>query len=211
LKTAGIIFACVGCLVGGLAVGFNLQKGTARQTFIKWSYGNAALEIDLDQDLANDSTLLKKIFSTKFSKAGATDWLKGEEKIFHFLDTDLTNEFASLEYESEMAEKLRNLRVSRTGPWDYQQDTIRMGILGADARPGYCNVCQSKKYRGKTLKLFDLRDNGRSIILEASGRYECLPGLQVPDLQLSPVDAEKLLGFGSFNKYEYALALIVSD
>ncbi|PHI20453.1 hypothetical protein CEQ90_08305 [Lewinellaceae bacterium SD302] len=213
LKTAGIIFVCVACLAAGIALGFNWQQGNARQTLIKWKYGDAELEIDLDQDLADDETLLSKIFSRNFSEAGALNWLKKEENVYHFQDQDLTDEFAELDYESDMARELRELRNRRIGPWSYQSDTIKIGIPTlADQPPsGHCNVCQSKKYRGKTLKLFDLFNPEREITVEASGRFECPPNRQVPDIQLSAADAERLLGFSSFNKYEYALALIVSD
>lgn len=213
MKTVGIIFACVACLAAGIALGFNWQKGNARQTLIKWKYGDAELEIDLDQDLADDETLLGKIFSRDFSEAGALSWLKQEKKVYHFLDRALTTEFAKLDYDSDMADELRELRTRRLGPWSYQSDTVKIGIPDFVDQPGsgYCNVCQSKKYRGKTLKLFDLHDPEREITVEASGRYECPPNREAPDVQLNAADAERLLGFRNFNKYEYALALIVSD
>jgi len=212
-RTVGIIFACVACLLVGLAIGFNLQKGDARQTAIKWKYGDAELEIDLEKDMADDQTLLSKIFSESFSAAGAKDWLKKEQELFYFLDRGLVDKFAQLEYDADMSEYLRDLRISREGPWAYQSDTILLSIPSQDYQParGHCNVCQSKKYWGKTVKLFDLKDSERETDLIASGRYPCPPNVRVPDFQLNRYDAQKLLGFGSLQKYESALALIISD
>lgn len=212
LKTAGIIFACVACLAAGLALGFNLQKGNARKTQIKWKYGDAELAIDLDQDMANDETLLGKIFSRPYSEAGALNWLKTNQAVYRVEDTDLADAFVGLEYESDMARELRELHARRVGPWAYQSDTIRFGVPGGEYQPprGQCYVCQNKKYRGQTVRLFDLHNAQRTVTLVASGTYECPPNLKVPDLQLNASDAQQLLGFSSFNKYEYALALIVS-
>lgn len=213
MKIAGIIFGCVACLAIGIALGFNWQQGNARQTLIKWKYGDAELEIDLDQDMANDETLLGKIFSRPFSEAGALSWLKQEKSVYSSDDTDLVDQFTELKYDSDMARELRELRNRRRGPWSYQSDTVRIGIPAYDAQPvsGQCHVCQNKKYRGKTLKLFDTFNPSQEITVVASGHYECPPNLQVPDLQLSAADAERLLGFRNFNKYEYAIALIVND
>lgn len=213
MKTAGIIFACVACLAAGVALGFNWQQGNARETLIKWKYGDAELEIDLTQDLADDETLLNKIFSRPFSQAGALSWLKEEQRVFHAVDTDLADEFEALEYEADMSRELRDLHARRVGPWSYQSDTVKIGIPGDDVGPnqGQCHVCQNKKYRGTTLELYDLHNPLRKIRVIASGTYECPQNLQFPDLQLHPADARELLGFQHFNKYEYAVALIIGS
>lgn len=213
MKITGIIFACVACLVAGIALGFNWQQGNARQTLIKWKYGDAELEIDLDQDLADDETLLTKIFSRPFSEAGALSWLKDSKDVFHAADTDLADEFESLDYEADMARELRDLHNRRVGPWSYQSDTIRFGVPDISDQPpsGQCWVCQNKKYRGKKLELFDLFNPQRSIEVVATGSYECPPNIKFPDIQLSSADAEMLLGFRNFNQYEKAIALIVGS
>lgn len=203
--------ACVSCLLIGLAIGFNLSKGNMRQTAISWKYGDAELVIDLDQDLADDESLLNKMFSQRFSTAGVVDWLKTTKRIYPFEDEGLINEFEDIEYDSRMAKNLRELSLLRKGPWAYQSDTISIGIPENPPSKGTCYVCADGKYRGKTIKLFDVDDPRQEITVVAVGQYGCPENLRAPDIQLRKSDAIKLLGYSSFNTYENAIALIVLD
>lgn len=215
MKTTGIIFACVACLLGGLAAGFNLQKGNARQTFISLKYGSNELKIDLDQDQeeVDSKTLLQQIFNDDFSRDGTKQWLKDSQQIYYFLDNDLVDEFAALPYDSEMSENLRGLRKRRSGPWNSPLDTIRIGVPKREEQPasGYCNACANKQYFGKSLRLYNLNDPTIQLAVQVNRPYECPAGLKFPDLQLNAADADSLLGSSIFDKYNKAMVIIVGE
>ena len=214
MNTLSVVVA-VSCLLGGIAIGFFLggEDSAMTNTEISWKYGDAELVLDLDKDLASDETLLQKIFSEPFSEAGAEQWLKNEQGLFHPGDTDLAAEFAEIDYDAPISRELRDLRNRRVGPWSYRTQQVRIGIPDQAHQPfrGNANVCESGIFRNQRVELFLPDHPERRIVVTGSGRYHCPEGYQFPDIQLNAKDAEKLFGYSLFNKYEEAAAIVVTD
>lgn len=211
--TKGTILA-VACLLGGIAIGFNIGGDDGlKNTDIRWKYGDSELVIDLEKDLADDKTMLGKIFSENYSRAGAVDWLKTEQSLFTATDPDLADAFEAIEFEAPLAERLRNLRNSRKGPWSYQVQEVKIGIPDINDQPfnGYANVCESGIFRGEKVELFLIDRPDKRITVNATGRYSCPEGYNFPDVQLSSYDAKKLFGYNNFSKYERAGAVVIHD
>jgi len=206
------IIAGITGLVIGITIGWALLQSGTKQTDIKWKFGNNELNINLDQDLVDAPTFLKKIFSQNFSKDGATSWLKNNQQLYHYTDPEIVNEFESLEFDILVSEELRKLSRFRKGPWAYQFDTVRIGIPDSIYQPksGFANVCESGKFLRQNIKIFNM-DQSRSIEVTATGKYECPDGFKYPDIQLNAKDAFRLLGSQNFSKYEQGIALIISD
>lgn len=203
----------VAALLVGLAIGFNLSGTEAKNTLISWKYGDAELKIDLEKDMADDQTLLGKIFSQQFSAAGATGWLKETQGLFPFNDPALAKKLETLGFDDPAARELRSLRNRRVGPWAYQASDVKIGIPSRDVQPfsGYANVCESGIFYRKSVEIFlpDAPDN--RITVQASGRYACPEGYNFPDIQLSREDALTLFGYDNFSKYEVAAAVVIQE
>lgn len=211
-KATTAIIAVV-CLLAGLAVGWGLSGTEAKTTDIRWKYGDAELVIDLEKDMADDETLMNKIFSKEYSAAGATEWLKGNRELYHFADTDLAGKLSGLDYDSPAARELRQLRDQRQGPWAYQSQEIKVSIPEREVQPfsGYANVCESGIFFRKKIEVFLPDRPDKKITLQASGRYACPEGYKFPDIQLSREDAKKLFGYDNFSKYETAAAVVIQE
>ncbi|MEO0733003.1 MAG: hypothetical protein AAFZ52_09220 [Bacteroidota bacterium] len=213
-NTTKLILAAVSCLLGGIAIGFNLGgDGGAKQTAISWKYGDAELVIDLEKDLADDETLLNKIFSKQFSAAGATDWLKNKQDLYLYSDPDLADKLTELPFEDPASRALRELRLRRKGPWAYQAQDVRIGIPIREDQPfsSYANVCESGIFFRKKVDIFLPDRPDRKITVNATGRYACPEGYDFPDIQLSREDAKKLFGYDDFSKYEEAAAVVIQE
>lgn len=204
------IFGAAACLAIGTAVGWNLSKEGVKQTHVNLKFGENQLEVKLDQEQIDAETFLGDMFSMDFSKSGVISWLKNKQKIFHFEDTDMVNEFKNLPPDHPVSEQLFKLSTSKSGPWAYQIDTVKISIPGkADQpKPGTVSVCENGKYLGRTLQLFNL-DQSIKLEVNATGKYACPPNYKYSDIQLNTKDAKKLLGRKNFSKYEKAVALIV--
>ncbi|HFA50723.1 MAG TPA: hypothetical protein ENJ95_17075 [Bacteroidetes bacterium] len=209
-KYLPVIITGIVCAALGTALGWNLSRGGVKSTDIKLNFGSNSLEVNLDQDEIDAETFLGRIFEQGFSKSGAMDWLKLKQKIFHFKDPDIVKEFKTLPPDDPVSEQLYKLSASKTGPWAYQVDTVRISIPEKKYQPrkGFVNVCENGKYRGRMLQLYNL-DQSIAIDLTASGKYACPTGLKFPDIQLNAKDAKKLLGDDNFSKYEEAIVLIL--
>jgi hypothetical protein len=213
MSTTKTIMLAVVCLLSGLAAGWGLSGTEAKATNISWKYGDAELIIDLEKDMADDETLMNKIFSKEYSAAGATNWLKDEHSLFHFEDPELARKISELEYESPAARELRELREKRIGPWAYQAQEVKVSIPEREVQPfsGYANVCESGIFFRKKIEVFLPDRPDKKITLQASGRYACPDGYKFPDIQLSREDAKKLFGYTDFSKYETAAAVVIQD
>ena len=108
-----------------------------------------------------------------------------------------------------VSSRLRELSISRKGPWSYQWDTVLISIPAKEfqPRPGFANVCESGKFLRNDLEVYNI-DQTHSIKVTATGKYACPEGLKHPDIQLNVEDAIKLLGSSNFSKYETGIALI---
>lgn len=203
----------VAALLVGLAIGFNVSGTEAKNTLISWKYGDAELKIDLEKDMADDQTLLGKIFSQKFSAAGATGWLKDEQGLFPFNDPALAKKLELLGFDEPAARELRALRNRRAGPWAYQAKDVKIGIPPRDVQPysGYANVCESGIFYRKSVEIFLPDAPDKRITVQASGRYACPDGYDFPDIQLSREDALTLFGYDNFSKYETAAAVVIQE
>lgn len=209
-----IYYTAISCgvsLLIGLAIGWALLDSGTKSTDITWKFGENELKIDLKQDLKDVTTLLEKIFSKKFSKDGTLPWLKENQDLYLTTDVDILKKISALEFDGFVAKGLREISFEREGPWAYQIDTIRIGIPPKEYQPkrGFANVCENAKYFGERIKVFRL-DLSESIILNATGKYECPKQLKFPDIQLSHADAERLLGTKNFSKYENGMALVLT-
>jgi hypothetical protein len=213
MSTTKTITLAVVCLLAGLAIGWGLTGTEAKTTDIRWKYGDAELVIDLEKDMADDETLMGKIFSKQYSAAGATNWLKAEHSLFHFADPALASKLTELDYESPASRELRELRDKRLGPWAYQAQEVKISIPEREFQPfsGYANVCESGIFFRKKIEVFLPDRPDKKITLQASGRYACPDGYKFPDIQLSREDAKKLFGYTDFSKYETAAAVVIQE
>ena len=204
------VFGAVACMAIGAAVGWNLSKGGAKQTHVNLKFGDNQLEVKLDQEQIDAPTFLGNMFGTDFSKSGVINWLREQQKIFHFEDPQIVEAFKTLDPDHPVSEQLFKLSSSKVGPWAYQIDTVKISIpeKAYQPRSGTVNVCENGKYLGRELQLFNL-DQSIKINVNATGKYACPPNYKYPDIQLNAKDAKKLLGYGNFSKYEKAVALIV--
>jgi len=214
-NTTKLILAAGTCLLIGLAIGFNLGgDGSAmKKTAVSWKYGDSELVIDLDKDLADDKTLLNKIFSEEYSAAGAVSWLKRVRNLFSPDDPTLAEKLAELDYDSPAARELRELKNRRKGPWAYQTQEVRIGIPDREYQPfsNYANVCESGIFYRHKIEVFLPDQPDKKITLNATGRYACPEGYDFPDIQLSLEDAKKLFGYDNFSKYEIAAAVVIQE
>ncbi len=213
MSTPKSIILAVVCLLGGLAIGFNLSEGDARTTYIRWKYGNSELVIDLDKDMADDETLLGKIFSTDFSASGAEAWLKTQRQLYRFDDPALATLIGGLEYDAPAAREYRSLKDRRIGPWAYQTQEVRVGIPARNYQPsaGNANVCESGIFYRHKIEVFLPSRPDHKVVLNASGRYACPQNYEFPDIQLSHEDAKYLFGYDNFSKYETAAAIVIQE
>ena len=213
MSNAKFIFAVVSALVVGVAGGYGLSGTDAKQTAISWKYGDAELVIDLEKDLADDETLLAKIFSRDYAAAGAREWLKGEQGLYRYDDPDLANQIRTLDYDDPASRELRQLRNRRLGPWAYQAQDVKIGIPARPDQPlqGFANVCESGIFLRQRIEVFLPDQPDQRISLVASGRYACPAGFEFPDIQLSREDARKLFGYSDFSKYESAVAVVIQE
>jgi hypothetical protein len=213
MSTTKTIMLAVVCLLSGLAAGWSLSGTEAKTTDIRWKYGSAELVINLEKDMADNETLMGKIFSKEYSAAGATNWLKFEHQLFHFTDPDLVEKLKELSYESPASRELRELRNKRVGPWTYQAQVVKVSIPEREVQPssGYANVCESGIFFRKKIEVFLPDRPDKKITLQASGRYACPNGYKFPDIQLSREDAKKLFGYSDFSKYETAAAVVIQE
>ena len=187
----------------------------AKTATIEWEYEGNKLIIDLEKDLEDANVLLAKIFSEPFSKAGAVDWLKRIQGIYPIIDSEVSfvdSAILDLSFDGAAAKRLREVSERRMGPFAYQVDTVQVGFpTGASApRVEEANVCDSGKYRRQTIRLINMVD-GSSIDVRASSIYACPPQLMYPDIQLNHDDAKRLFGDTVFQKYEQAIALIITE
>ena len=210
-KTKYYIAVGVAGLIIGLTVGWFLSKEGVKTTDIHWKFGENELSINMEQDLADAQTLLDKIFSEDFSRQGTLEWLKLNQNLYNPTDPEIVPKISSLKYDDLVSKELRNLSLSREGPWAYQLDTVRIGIPPSELQPrkGYANVCENGKYFTQKLRVLSL-DLVQSVEVAATGRYECPKKLKYPDIQLNAEDAARLLGTVNFSKYEQGMALILS-
>jgi hypothetical protein len=183
-----------------------------KKTEIKWNIMGQELSINMEEDLVDHKTLLNKLFSEDFSKSGAKEWLKKNQNLYELTDPEVVKQIASLDYDAIVAKELREMSIKRIGPWDYQFDTVQIGIPEVADQPvaGYASVCENGSYFNKRLKVYSL-DQTKSIVVIASGRYACPKNGLFPDIQLNAVDAERLLGSSKFSKYQSGMALILYD
>jgi len=201
------------CLLIGLAFGWGLTGTEAKSTDIRWKYGEAELVINLEKDMADDETLMSKIFSKDYSAAGAKDWLKNTHDLFHFTDPELAAKLVELDYNSPSAREMRELRNKRKGPWAYQSQEVRVSIPTREYQPfsGYANVCESGIFYRKKIEVFLPDHPDQRITLQANRPYACPEGYTFPDIQLSREDAKKLFGYDNFGKYETAAAVVIQE
>lgn len=213
MSTTKVIILAVSCLLVGLAIGFNLGEGPAKQTAISWKYGDAELVIDLEKDMADDETLLAKIFSKPFSTAGAVDWLKKTHSLFQFNDPELAKKLEELTFEDPASRELRALRNRREGPWAHQTQEVRIGIPDRVDQPfsGYANVCRSGIFFNKTIGVFLPDTPDKMLVLKANKPYTCPKGYKFPDVQLCTDDAVKLYGHDAFDQYQTAAAVVLME
>jgi len=211
MKNSGRIFIYITILLIGVIIGYLINTLGITETNISWTYGESKLEIDLKEDLEDSETFLEKLFSTEFSEEGTTGWLKHNKNLYKPTDIDLANKIEELSVDEPISEQLRKICQQRKGPWTYQVDTILIGVPPIVNQPkkGYANVCETGKYIGQKLKIFDINQRN-SIEVFATGRYECPDKFKYPDLQLCAEDAERLLGTSEFLKYEKAIILIIN-
>ena len=212
-KTKNILyylFGAIACIIIGVFIGWNLGQGGAKQSHFNLQFGDNQLEVKLDKEQMDAASFLSNMFSMDFSKSSVIAWLKDKQKIFHFEDPHIVNEFKTLPPEHPVSEQLFKLSTSKSGPWSYQIDTVKISIPEKAFQPkkGTVNVCENGKYLGRELELFNL-DQSIKVEVNATGKYACPPNYKFPDIQLNAKDAEKLLGRNNFSKYEKAVALIV--
>lgn len=202
----------IACLAIGTAIGWNLSKGGAKQSHINLKFGNNQLEVKLDQAEIDAESFLGNMFEKDFSKSGVVNWLKSNQKIFHFEDPLLVDEIKNLSPDHIVSEHLFKLSTQKQGPWSYQIDTVRISIPEKKYQPrkGTVNVCENGKYRGRQLKIYNM-DQSFSLDVHATGKYACPPNYTFPDLQLHAKDAASILGYSNFSKYEEAIVLIVQE
>lgn len=210
IQLVGII--AVACLLIGIAIGWSLLESGTQTADIKWKFGDNELSINLDRDLTDITVMLTKIFSQDFSEKGTKEWLKINQNLYDPTDPDIIKKFSQLEYDDIVSKGLREMSYKREGPWVYQLDTIKIGIPNKTDQPkrGFASVCENGKYFTKRIEIFSL-DQTKSIVVQATGRYECPPLLKVADIQLNSHDAEILLGTTNFSKYEQGMALILTQ
>ena len=111
----------------GIAIGWGLLESGTKKTSIKWKFGQNELDINLEQDLINSTTFLEKLFSEDFSKNGALAWLKANQKLYHFTDPHIVDEYRELD-ENDIVFKYESLGKR----WDTQKTTrfdIRVGYI----------------------------------------------------------------------------------
>ena len=211
------IIAVVVALLLGFAAGWGLTGTDAKATNISWSYGDSELVIDLEKDLASDETLLGKIFSTPYSTAGAENWLKTNQSLFHYDDPDLATRLADLEYNSVSARELRELRRRRVGPFAHQYQEVVLSFPGPEyTREGKANACSNGIFYRKKVEIFLEDDPDRRVTVDALDPYTCTGNttrangtIRRSDLQVSYEDAYKLFGDERLEKYMKAVAVVV--
>jgi hypothetical protein len=216
MKNNGVMMFLVGItglIIGGVVVGFYTDGSGTNNTEIKWNILGQELTLNMEKDLTNYSVMLDKLFSEEFAANGAKAWLKSHQHLYHFTDPDLSEKMEFLKYDDLISEQLREISRKRIGPWEYQQDTIEIGIPAEADQPreGSANVCENGDYCNKTIKVMNYLDETKYIIVTATGKYACPRGSRWANIQLNAKDAEKLLGTTNFSKYERGIVLILND
>ncbi len=205
------IFGALACLAIGAVAGWNLSKGGAKQAFVNLKIGENQLEVKLDQDQIDAQTFLGQMFGETWSKSSVINWLKEKQKIFHFEDTDVVEEYKSLKSDHPISEKIYELYTLRLGPWAYEADTVRIGFPGGNnPPPGKANVFDNGKYLGHHLTFYKMNDTNQ-ITVHATGKYWGPSPDKFPDIQLNRNDAKILFGHSNLSKIERALVRIVRD
>jgi hypothetical protein len=210
LSIKHLILTGIICLAIGMAVGYALLQSGTQKADIKIKYGENELNINLDKNQVEAAKILEQIFSEDFSKQGTLKWLKDHQHLYQPLDPAIVPEIAAMNYDDLVAEKLRDLSIRRIGPWEYQFDTVFIGIPDSAHQPrqDFANACANGRYFMKKIRIYSM-DQLREIEVLATGKYDCPPGYKFPDIQLNYKDAERLLGNYKFDQYERAMALIL--
>ena len=197
----------VGFFLGWIFLGTNAREGD-----LTWKYGKSEFKINVKQDLASPDVLLKKIFSEPFARDGTIAWLKNTQTIFPAFDPELADQITTLDLNTPLAKRLREISASKRGPWKQLAQEVSVGIPGRKDQPAVnqANVCESGPYRGAKLLLAAIIGDSR-ITVQAAGIYPCPEGIPSPDLQLNAADGKKLFGDSHFKQVERVKAAIIGE
>ena len=197
-------------------------------TKISMSFPRGSLILEPTEEKIDYESLLDKIYSTEFSKAGLMNWLD-KKNIFSFEDPSIVtalnkklcepNTERGLEErfkrdrecaEEDVAAGLRELERKKKVPFHYLGSVVKVGIPSKTDQPpqNRANVCNNSDFFGARIKLHHPK-NKKSIEVQATGKYLCLSPAEYPDIQLNSEDAGKLFP-GSLQKYQEAVAIILS-
>lgn len=215
-------------VVGGMALMgiICLWFVSADSSTLKVSIGEATLEMQADNMEIKHEALLDSMYTNGFTRGGLMAWLASRQ-IFAAADPMLVEAIATEVCEpipeddretrlrlgrdcarKEVVAELRRRADLRQIPFHYTGDIVRIGV--PDTRPpqGEAFACRDGVFWRRTVRLTNLNDNQRFVLVEATaGHYPCVDPT-APQIQLSEEDAVSLFG-GPTRKIEEAEAIVV--
>ena len=216
-NTAVWAIAVVGVVI--IAVVLITWVNGATSTKIAWSFPTGNLTLDIEEDLQDHETMLKKLFENQFSRPAIIEWLRRTQKLFLIDDPALLLEIKSLcpdvsnedpltrqqrikncISQSVVLGRLRELAEGRVAPFQYEGEIVRVGFPdkpNPQLIPGRANVCRGGGYEGKRLQLTDVQRKVSIEVVANAGTYLCTGYDNQPQVQLHLNDSNTLFGTSS--------------
>lgn len=216
----------------GLIIGLGLWRvlpSDAAKTELDWKFNGQSLKLNVAKDLRDPEAMFKKLFGTEFSRAGALALLR-RQNIFSMEDSSFLdalrnycpNEVAQPEspeqhqkrlrkcFEFGVLRQLRQMAVDHSPPFQYIGTEVRVGTPERDQPPDlHANVCASGGLLGHRIEI-DNPALKTTVIVQATGYYDCTGFSDFPDIQLNAHDASTLFGRPT-RKYENAIAVVLGS
>jgi hypothetical protein len=160
---------------------------------LKISFPNGNLEVEIKNSQLNSEQLLSKIFTTEYSKAGAIDWLRRNQKVFHISDRDIPIEYAKMlpnltdEAFADRTKRLQNIIQSNSvladlrekskqklPPFQFIGRETKIGVPRVEdqPRPYYMHVRFNSQLAGKRIKIRNPYNEEKYLILKARAAIE---------------------------------------
>lgn len=220
-----VVAACIA--VAGVILWKAIPKNPGHTT-VEWKFGNQTLKLNVHNDMSDPGTLIQKLMSKKYSRAG-TLALLGADGIYSIQDPAMVPALQKLcpdrgpagETLLQRAQRLhgclniavvkdvRELATQHQGPFQYIGQEVEIGTPPKIYQPGngQANVCEDRGLLGHKMEI-DTLQGLRSISVVATGQYPCTDYSKgvVPDIQLSAHDALHLFGRPT-RKLEKAVAV----
>jgi hypothetical protein len=230
MQVIKVIVPAIVTLVIGFLIGWRAIPADPVESEIEWDYPGGSLKINAKTDLNSPENMLKRLFSTSFSKAGTEKWLKDNYMMYSLEEEALVNalqelcappanlsakerqKFMEACVNSPVLAQLRSLAENKEPPFHYIGVDVMVGIPDPEPEPGIANVCLKNpriplRFLGKQIELTNPVNNV-TITVKAVGHYTCTGYNKFPDIQLNLEDARKL--FSGQNRQAYDTTKVIA-